>query len=210
MTLPDSRLRFPTSLLDFDAEVGLTGQGHESWPSAGAQPRWDWMLIWLISLLSNQASYETPTEYRDGSLWFDLNTLSLKIYSDSAWRGLADVIAISEGETSETTKSLTQYLEEIQPAVESITPSMTWSGTCTSESVTTLTVPSSLRSHVVIGRSRPLIYKNGLLLDPRLCNFSSISFIDLTGDLTIEADDTYTVIVQNIPNSMFTVADVDI
>jgi hypothetical protein len=99
MTLPDNRMRFPAGPIDFQNEVGTTGQDHDAYPEAGTQPRFDWMRMAIIGLLSQQSSYDPPTQYREGTPWFDLNELALKIRRNDAWVPYAQAVLISEGYT---------------------------------------------------------------------------------------------------------------
>lgn len=97
--LPDNRLRFPAPTIDFDTEVGTTGQDHDNYPSPNTQARYDWMRMCLLALLSHQASYQAPTQYRDGTVWYDLNTLEFKVWSggttDGSWVPLAAAINVA-------------------------------------------------------------------------------------------------------------------
>jgi hypothetical protein len=116
MSLPDNRIRLSAPLIDFVNDVGETGKSHDSFPDAG-QARYDHLRSYLIGLLSNQASYTEPTEFRLGSLWFDINSNSLKIrnnsgaiinYAGTSWDSLADAILLDAGLT------LTQWYQQIK------------------------------------------------------------------------------------------------
>lgn len=97
MSLPDYRIRFPAPLIDFATDVGLTGQAHDNYPEAGAQARFDHLRLYLIGLLSNQASSATPSEFSDGTIWFDLSENYYKTYNDNKWRDIADNIVLRNG-----------------------------------------------------------------------------------------------------------------
>jgi len=101
MALPDNRIRIQSSLIDFDDDVGTTGQDHDSFPEPGPA-RYDTMRMFLIGLLAHQASYDEPTNFRKGTIWLDLNTFTLSIRSgDGAagteWSDLSDAIQVSSG-----------------------------------------------------------------------------------------------------------------
>jgi len=101
--LPDNRMRFTAPLIDFEDDVGETGQDHDGFPAPG-QARYDWMRMAIISLLANQASFSEPVNYRKGTPWFDLNTSVLKIrtgegIAGTEWSNFADVIEVSDGLT---------------------------------------------------------------------------------------------------------------
>ena len=92
----DNRIKFPATAIDFN-EVGVTGQDHDNYPAGSQQARYDWMRMVIIGLLSCQSSDAEPTQYRDGTWWFDLTTLSMKIRIGEAWEPAAKVLALAEG-----------------------------------------------------------------------------------------------------------------
>lgn len=92
----DNRIKFPATAIDF-SEVGVTGQDHDNYPAGSQQARYDWMRMVIIGLLSCQSSAIEPTQYRDGTWWFDLSTLSMKIRVGEAWEPAAKVLALAEG-----------------------------------------------------------------------------------------------------------------
>lgn len=102
-TLPDNRIRIPAPPIDFEEDVGETGQDHDNFPEPG-QARYDWMRMFLIGLLANQASYDEPVNYRKGSFWMDLSTGVLKIRTGNGtagteWSDVAELIQVSPGLT---------------------------------------------------------------------------------------------------------------
>ena len=110
-TLPDNRLRFQPATIDFTNQVGLTGQNHDNYPAPNTQARYDWMRMCIIALLSSQSSHLEPEEFRDGSLWFDLNTSTLKIRSNNDWRPISEVIEVSQNTGITLDNLYTQFLE---------------------------------------------------------------------------------------------------
>lgn len=206
MTLPDNRLRLPSTPIDFDTEVGITGQDHDNWPAPGEQARYDWMRLWLVALLANQSSFDEPTQYRDGSLWFDLNTNQLKVRvpsdggSSSEWMDLSDVISVGG-------QSLTDYVSTVQGYIAGLAPEMTWSGHSTNSGVTVITVPAAIASLVDVNNTCPTVYVNGLLMDPRTTPWYTGPSVRLVG-WSLTAGDTFTVIVRNISGSRFHIPEV--
>jgi hypothetical protein len=69
----DNRIRFSTSAIDFTNDVGLTQQQHDTYPSPNTQARYDWMRMYLIGLLSNQSSCDQPSQYRPGTMWYQMD-----------------------------------------------------------------------------------------------------------------------------------------
>ena len=101
--LPDNRIRIPAPPIDFEDDVGETGQDHDRFPEPG-QARYDWMRMFLIGLLANQASYSEPVNYRKGSFWVDLNTGILKTrtgegIAGTEWSDIGELIQVSPGLT---------------------------------------------------------------------------------------------------------------
>lgn len=117
--LPDSRIRLQAPAIDFETEVGTTGQAHDTFPAPG-QARYDWMRTFLIGLLSNQASFDEPIEFRLGTMWFNLNNRSFQFRNDAGaiieptgeeWLSLAHGIELEEGLT------LAQWYEQVKDMV---------------------------------------------------------------------------------------------
>lgn len=210
--IPDNRLRFPAPLIDFATEVGLTGQDHERFPYPDAQPRWDWMLIWYMSLLANQSSYDEPTQYRDGTLWFDLNTLTLKIWHSSLENISGSWLSIATSTELETVSGVPVTLDVWYASVNSklsgAAPVSTFSGYVNSTTATEIPIPVTLQGDIDLTKTRPFVYINGLLVDPRNCEYYTVTTIKLLNDITLNAGDTFTVVINNIISANFSIPDV--
>jgi hypothetical protein len=212
--IPDNRLRFPAPLIDFAQEVGLSGQDHEHFPYPDAQPRWDWLLIWYMSLLANQSSYNEPTQYRDGSLWFDMNTMTLKMWRSSldfitgSWTDLSNSIGLET--IAGTPITLKDWYIETKSKLTGSTPIATFNGYVKPDTVSAveIPVPSDIQSTIDLINTRPFVYINGLLIDPRDCEFYSTSLIKLLNGVALVANDKFTVVVQNILYAHFYIPDV--
>lgn len=201
MTLPDNRIRFPAGKIDLDTDVGATGQDHDTYPTAGTQARADWMNIAIIGLLSQQSSYSEPTQYRDGTPWFDLTTSELKIRFNNEWVSFADVVHLKvSGE--ETGVSLTDWYNDVYQSVDNAFPDITFSGTVTSTTTTSITIPTSLRTYLTT-TSRAFVYQNGLLLDPRLCTLTPSGSPTSIIVPTLESGDKFTVVIRRIASTYF-------
>jgi hypothetical protein len=211
-SIPDNRLRFPAPLIDFATEVGLTGQDHEHFPYPDAQPRWDWMLMWYISLLANQASYEEPTQYRDGTLWFDLNTLTLKIWRSSlenitgSWMSLGSVIDLET--VAGVPVKLSDWYTSTNNKLSGGSPQITFSGAVTSDTATEIPVPVTLQGNIDIFKTRPFVYINGILVDPRQSEYYTATTINLISPVQLVKNDKFTVVIMNILPANFSIPDV--
>ena len=211
IVLPDNRLRFQAPLINFASEVGLCGQDHENFPAADVQPRWDWLLLWYISLLANQSSYDEPTQYRDGTLWFDLNTLTLKIWRSSlgnisgSWMTLASSIELET--VGGVPITLSNWYTSASNKLSGSAPEITFSGTSETMGVTEIPVPVSLQGEIDVAKTRPFLYKNGLLIDPRNCEYYTSATIRLNA-VTLDAGDKFTVVIKNILPANFYLPDV--
>ena len=208
MPLPDNRIRFDTSLIDFANDVGLTGQGHDDYPGPNQQPRYDWLRSLFIGLLSCQSSYNEPAQYRDGTLWFDLNNITLKIYAQGAWRPLSEVVAVVDGGAPETTMTLTEWVTTVNSLLTSTAPEATFSGRCTADNVTSMNIPEEIQPQIDLVNSRPIIYINGVLIDPRNSEFHTEVTIQLRNGIKLDDGDEFTVFIRNIAPQLFHVPDV--
>jgi hypothetical protein len=210
--LPDNTLRFPAPLIDFATEVGLSGQDHEKFPYPDAQPRWDWMLLWYISLLSNQSSYTEPTQYRDGTLWFDLNTLTLKIWRSSlenisgSWMSISSSIELETVATVPVT--LGAWYTSTNSKLTGAAPVITFGGYVTSASATEIPIPVTLQGEIDLIKTRPFVYINGLLIDPRNCEYYTATTIKLLNGITLVEDDKFSVVVSNVIPANFYIPDI--
>jgi hypothetical protein len=203
MTLPDNRVRFPTSRIDFDNDVGIASQGHDTYPAPGQQPRFDWMRMFLIGLLSNQSSYSEPTQYRDGTIWFDLNENALKVRSDGAWVGISESIRLDVD--ADGTPVTLQDLYVTMRSVLGYKPTASFSGSSSHDGITVIPIPEALRAAAGAG-SRPMVWINGLLVDPRGCEYvggTEPVSIRLVDGSTIDSSDTFTVLMIAIDSTLF-------
>lgn len=202
MALPDNRIRFPSTKIDLSADVGVTGQDHDTYPAAGSQARADWMGLYLIGLLSSQSSFSEPTEKRDGTVWFDLNTLSMKIWRNSEWQQYAEAIDLEDSDGNII--SLSDWYEDAAELLKGLSPEIVFSGSSTADAQSLITIPESLRDELT-SDSRPLVYKNGSLIDPRNTRLepSAIPTAVKLTDETIDNGDTFTVFIRRIPSSTF-------
>lgn len=122
--MPDNRINLNAPLIDF-AEVGTTGKLHDEFPKPGPA-RYDWMRSYLIGLLSHQASFDEPVEFRLGSIWFDLNNAAFKFR-----RGIQGPILTAEGDEwaglahgieMETGLTLAAWYDQVKAVVSGADP----------------------------------------------------------------------------------------
>ena len=203
MTLPDNRLRLPPAKIDFATDVGETGQDHDNYPPPQGQARFDHLRMYLISLLAQQSSYDPPTQYRDGTVWFDLNDATLKIRLNNEWRQIADAISVQQfGGLSNL--SLTQFANQVLQILPNITPDIVFNGISTNNNVSVIPIPSSLRSSIG-SQSRPFVYINGVLMDPRNTTLQPVvepAQITIVGRV-MNVGDTFTVAIRYVPSTTF-------
>lgn len=202
MSLPDNRMRFPSARIDFSADVGTTGQDHDSYPPPQGQARYDHMRMAIIALLANQSSYSEPTQKREGTLWFDLNIFALKFWFNGAWRLLSEAIPLAVDGSGDAL-TLAEWYETASAAVDSMSPDVVFSGAVTADGVTTIPIPASLQS-AIAADARCFLYVNGSLVDPRLCSVvgSPPTTITLT-TVTMNQSDVFTVVLRRVPDATF-------
>ena len=178
--------------------MGTTGQDHDNFPAAG-QARFDHMRMFLIGLLSNQASYDEPVQFRDGTVWFDLNTNTLKINIGGSWKPVSDAIDLDS--TSDTV-TLSSWYETVNSVVQGFIPEVTFGGSATS-TTNLIPIPSSLN---ISNLNRCFVWVNGLLLDPKKCEIfgASVRLIDST----VKSGDKFTVVLKKMLTADFYAPDV--
>ncbi len=205
MPLPDNRIRLPAVKIDFDTEVGTTSQDHDTYPAPQAQARYDHMRMYLIGLLSQQSSYSEPTQKRDGTPWFDLNTLALKIWLNGEWQLYSAVIPLTVGTQ---TLTLADWYATVNESLVSLAPEVVFGGKA--DSVTSdITIPSALRS-ALYDDSRAFIVVNGTSIDPRSVTFigSPTPTIIRMANHELEANDEFYVTIRRVPVTTFSTSDV--
>lgn len=208
MPLPDSRIRLQSSKIDFTTAFGVSGLDVESFPGPNQQPRYDWMRSVLLGLLSNQASVDEPDQRRDGTLWFDLNDPALKIFSESDWTGIASVIKLDEDDDGEPI-TLADVYSTMQTLVGN-KPTAFFGGSSGTDGATSIPIPAALRVAGGSG-SRPFVFVDGALLDPRLCQYvgsPTPTSIKLTGGLTIDSGQSFSVVMLALSSTYFSSTEV--
>ena len=202
MTLPDQRIRFPATLIDFINDVGLSGNDHDNYPPAGGQARYDHMRMFLVGLLSQQASYEEPTEYRNGTPWFDLQEGILKIRFNGSWVPYSQCISVEQDNNGNNTKTLAEFYTEIADSLTGLSPEITYSGSAEANGVTTIPIPESLRQYI-FSDSRATVYIDGILINPQLTVIDGSSTSIILSGVSLSTGETFTVFIKRIPDSTF-------
>ncbi len=203
MSLPDNRIRFPAPKINFESDVGFVGGEHENYPAPG-QARFDWMRMYLIGLLSNQSSFDEPTERRPGTIWLDLNTVSLKIclLADDGslyWTPLSQALAVP---SSIGTESFAEWAARIELRMTGAAPEASFNGVAATDNATEIPVPTSLQDHVDLQKHHPWVWVNGILLDTRYTRFVTVASIELAEDAGMSNGDTFTVLIKNITSAL--------
>jgi len=198
MTLPDYRIRFPSTKIDFDEDVhggSVDGQDINDFPAPG-QARYDWMRMVVIGLLANQSSTEEPLNYKIGTIWHNLNDLFYKYFDGEDFVELANGIRI--GET--TLESWSQIVDE---TVGKVTEASSFSGVAEANNITEIDVPEESTESAVYSNNHPILFVDGLLIDPRLTAFSldktKILLLDNeAGSIKLMKNDKYTIVIQRL------------
>lgn len=191
----DNRIRFDPTEIDFVNDVGLTGLAHDNFPAPG-QARYDWMRIYLIGLLANQSGTVEPVEKRVGTLWYKVG-YGFKIWVDR-WDDLAEHIGLLQSDGS--LQTLQAWFDEISPKVDAIQYKFTYSGSVVGDNVIEISIPVSIRPFIAgVTSLRPMVYKNGILLDLRHSSFDSINPVKvvLSGGEELNSGDKFIVTIEN-------------
>lgn len=197
----DNRIQFPPTEVDFDNVVGITNQDHDNFPAPGQQPRYDWMRSVVIGLLSNQSSVDPPTQYRTGTTWYNRTKQSMFVWDGSAFASLAAHIALMES-TDGSVLSLSDWFMLVQDKLESLQPKITFGGRSERDGAQSIPVPLSIQETIadIYEMLHPVVYKNGLLIDPRFSSFSTgcSSSVELRGDVRLNKNDRFVVMIERI------------
>lgn len=200
----DNRHRLPAPRIDFDDDVGTTGQDHDTHPEPG-QARYDWMRMAIIALLSHQSADDFPTQFRTGTTQYRrdlLHYLYRKELSggDENWRPIAEAIALETDETDGALSlSLQGWFDSVQPLLESLRPKFTWSGSSNSNNITAIPVPDPIEAELtaIVDDIRPLVWIDGLLVDPRNTRFSEAPVVvELLSGVELNRGQRFTVITE--------------
>lgn len=202
MTLPDFRIRYPAAKINFTTDVGILNSDIDNYPPPQGQARFDHMRMTLLGLLMQQASFSEPTQRGEGTAWFDLNTLSLKIWHNNGWHLYADVIPLAV-DGSGNVITLSDWYATAADAIATLSPEIVFSGQVTANGINSISIPSTLRNGIATD-ARCFIYHNGLLIDPRAASLigSPPASILLTG-LTFNSGDVFTVSIRRVPVTTF-------
>lgn len=202
MTLPDNRIRLPATKIDFTSDVGLTGQDHDSYPPPQGQARFDHMRMFLIGLLAQQSSYTEPVQKREGTAWFDLNELALKIFYNGSWHPYSDAIQI-EGQT------LSDWGAEVSNAIAGTYPDVVFFGECTVSGLDQINIPAALQSQIY-SDSRAFITVTSAVGDTSVVDPREVQFVGSPNPTTLvltnnelDNQDRFAVVIRRIPNSSF-------
>jgi hypothetical protein len=204
----DNRIRFTPALIDFVNDVGLTGQDHDNYPAPGSQSRYDHIRMYLIGLLSQQSSYIEPTQKRDGTPWFDLNELCLKIYFNGNWIPYSDAIKIGD-------IKLSDWCNNVDLALQGIFPDLVFFGACTLTGVDQIPIPVPLQSQITINTRVFITITSSLgsnLIDPREVQLlgAPLPTTIFLPNHQLELNDQFTVVMRRLPNETFYTATVNV
>jgi len=204
MTL-DNRIRFDAPIIDFTTTVGLSGQDHDNYPAPNTQARFDHLRLYLIGLLSCQSSENEPTQYREGTWWFDLSNNTIKIYSNGAWVKASQVIQLGLDSLNNPI-TLQEWYDEISSSVSSLQSEIHFQSVIITAGVTLIPIPSSFLSptNLIASNSRPFVYVNGLLLNPLLTTLEpGVLPTAVKVPTALNIGDKVSIVIKYIPSNRF-------
>lgn len=200
MSIQDYRIRFDAPRIDFDSNVGNMGQDVDNYPAPNSQARFDHFRMVILGLLSNQASANEPSQYREGSLWYDLKDETLKIRKGEEWASITESIKLDNSGTNSDPNTLAKWFESTRDVIESIKNEMFYNGVIRSQGVNSIPIPNQLRSQINTS-SRPFVYIDGLLLSPistTINSYNNPTSINILSQ-NLEVNSRFTVLIKNIP-----------
>ena len=207
----DNRIRFDPPPIDFVNNVGVTGQSHDQYPSPGQQARFDWMRMFLIGLLSCQSSDDPPIQYSEGTPWFDLTDLTLKIRRDGSWVSLSEVIKLTDTATANDPLTLQDWYNAINEDVGSLRSEIFFQGTVQTANATLIPIPPDLTDEL-LPTSRPFVYVDGVLINPALTSLEpgpNPTAVGLPSGLLPQGSSIF-VTIKSIPDDNFYVQSVTV
>jgi hypothetical protein len=200
----DHRIRFSPTPIDFANDVGITGQDHDTYPAPGQQARYDWMRMFLIGLLSCQSSDNPPNQYREGTPWFDLTDVTLKIRRNGAWVSVSQVIKLADTTTPNDPLTLQDWFNAVNEDIESLRSEIFFYGTIQSFNATLIPIPTNLLDELT-PTSRPFVYIDGVLINPASTSLEpgpNPTAVGVpSGGLTQGSE--FMVVIKSIPNDNF-------
>jgi len=154
------------------------------------------MRMVVIGLLANQSSEEEPLNYKIGSLWMNLNDYFFKYFDGEEFSELAKAIRI--GDTS-----LEEWSEIVEETVGKVTEAASFTGVSQANNVTEIDIPDSALAAASYSNNHPTLYKNDLLVDPRLTDFNidknKVLLLDNEiGVVKLAKNDRYTVLINRL------------
>tara|TARA_R110000751_G_scaffold112718_4_gene211714 strand:+ start:2426 stop:3049 length:624 start_codon:yes stop_codon:yes gene_type:complete len=200
MAAPDNRLRFSSTKIDFATDVGLSGQDHDNYPPPQGQARFDHMRMLMIALLSQQSSFAEPTEYRDGTPWYDLNSETLKIWQGE-WKKFSEAIPVGLPDGLGLYTTLEEWYDAVNAALTGVSQEVVFNGSSTADGIQSIEIPLSLRPFVY-DDTRCFVHKNGLFQDPR--NHTILGGITIKfSNYQLDIGDNFTVVLKRVPDNSF-------
>lgn len=207
MAAPDYRIRFTPTLIDFNVDVGTESQDIDNFPAANQQARYDWMRIVCLGLLSQQASSSEPTQYRNGTPWFDLTDETLNIRRNGAWSTISNAIKLSNTDDPSDPYTLQDWYDEINGEVQAVKSELFFHGTIVSSGVSLIPIPASLQSKIQL-ESRPFVYVDGVLLNPTLTSLQPGGTAVIIPLGSVSSGQTFAITIKSIPDNKFVVSPV--
>lgn len=204
MSAPDYRIRFQAPLIDFDAQVGNEGQDVDGYPTPYGQARYDHMRMVILGLLAQQASSSPPTQFRNGTPWFDLNSETIKIRRKDEWVSLSESIRLDETSSNDSPTTLQTWYDSVNGIIRSLQNELYFGGAVLSVGIDSIPIPLSIRGFLD-NSSRAFVYINGVLIDPILTPMNSVSnptsVVIPTG--SVESGSKFSVLIKKIPSEKF-------
>lgn len=197
----DNRIRLdPPVVVDF-TKPGLTGQKHDLYPAPNTQARYDLMRIYLMGLLANQSSNENvdgePFEKRTGTLWYKKVAGLLELFDGTDFSDLSKHIGITINEEKRTIESV---ISDILLSLQYSAPRVIWCGRFIIGSNNNIPIPEAYHGYAVVAKMRPIVYVDGLLIDPRdtVIQAGSPAYIKMNDNFNPRPNQKYTVILEHV------------
>jgi len=207
----DHRIRFDAPLINFATSVGLSGQAHDDYPGPGQQARYDWMRIYLIGLLANQSGNTAPSQFREGTLWFDLADETMKVRRIGAWVSLSQGIKLADTDNPAEPYTLQDWYDDVNEDVQSLRNEIVFHGLVQSINAGLIPIPTSLQP-LLQTNSRPFVWVNGSLVNPATTTLepgANPTAVRVPNGIMTQGSEVV-VVIKFIPDSRFNISPVTI
>ena len=133
----------------------------------------------------------------------------IRVWTGVSWQSLGDIIQVGT-DIHGNPITLTMQMATVSQKLLAVQPRLTFSGYSINKNVVQIPVPQTIIDAIgslastVPPLLQPIVYINGLLVDPRNSSFvpTCPSLITLSGGVKLNVNDRFTVIIEHFDTSL--------